>query len=821
MNESPEYLKKVYSTIKDTKEKYGVYYKTLFHLHTPASHDYKLKKEWEPEQYNKCAIEEIIALCKETATFPLEYNLDGVELPRDLVTIYTDLKDWLVYMLLAKSLINADIEIVLVTDHNCVSGIPKLKKAIELVNIYNKDRVYPEVISGVEISCADKLHIVGMFPDDKKTQVNKWLSDNLISSVEGTYKTSLDVLSFFKSIGGFAYIAHINSSELFDGKKYLSGAYKKKLIEEGCFNYVGVHSLNHVEGVKKSLKNYGVQNCMFFIDNDAHSIDNVAENTFWIKTGKRKYGAIVEAINDYEVSITFNLRPNAHISIDGIYIEPCDDGFLSGKNNQPFTIRLSNALNCFIGGRGTGKSTVLQIVDYVLSQRVDDERMLDFLCSHGNVWILCSKNDQKYLIKMNMPHKVLNTHILYYFGQNPTDRHGFRYQFDPEQVRDYALHHYVDVYEVTNNNDVLSIQPVSSKPKILESIYNTRYSVNKLVQTASSDEIHRFVYDLMFRDQDLSSAESLIRARSKSGLLKSVRELPQLLLKRKKEVEAILEPFNQEQKGLLLIKYEQTSEFVEPDVSKWLLGYSYARKRDFNGLCISEENTVEYLLYVCRIVGVYQFIALAIDKDQKQNRYQYNISDFLKDSSIKETEMDRIVDTIFDSLITEDNIDDIIRYIKATIKQQEKFYLLFNINSKTGNRSGCLYRDVRELSMGQKVVAMLDFVLGYSKYIHDERPLIIDQPEDNLDNQYIYNNLVRKLREEKDKRQVIIATHNATIVTNSMTDQVCVMQSNGKHGWIECTGYPSEDRIKKQIINYLEGGIDSFKHKQRIYSSVM
>ena len=131
--------------------------------------------------------------------------------------------------------------------------------------------------------------------------VNNWLSDNLISSVEGTYKTSLDVLRFFKSIGGFAYIAHINSSELFDGKKYLSGAYKKKLIEEGSFNYVGVHSLNHVEGVKKLLKNYDVQNCMFFIDNDAHSIDNVAENTFWMKTGKRKYEALVAAINDDEV----------------------------------------------------------------------------------------------------------------------------------------------------------------------------------------------------------------------------------------------------------------------------------------------------------------------------------------------------------------------------------------------------------------------------------------------------------------------------------------------------------------------------------------
>ncbi|MCB6367748.1 chromosome segregation protein SMC, partial [Intestinibacillus massiliensis] len=94
-------------------------------------------------------------------------------------------------------------------------------------------------------------------------------------------------------------------------------------------------------------------------------------------------------------------------------------------------------------------------------------------------------------------------------------------------------------------------------------------------------------------------------------------------------------------------------------------------------------------------------------------------------------------------------------------------------------------------------------------------------PEDNLDSQYIYNNLVVQLRETKNERQIIIATHNATIVTNAMSDQVCVMGSDGKHGWVETKGYPSENRIKRNILNYLEGGIDSFKHKAHIYKSVL
>ena len=69
---------------------------------------------------------------------------------------------------------------------------------------------------------------------------------------------------------------------------------------------------------------------------------------------------------------------------------------------------------------------------------------------------------------------------------------------------------------------------------------------------------------------------------------------------------------------------------------------------------------------------------------------------------------------------------------------------------------------------------MLDFIFGYGDFVDDHRPILIDQPEDNLDSQYIYKNLVRQLRDIKNKRQIIIATHSATIVTNAMADQVCL-----------------------------------------------
>ena len=54
-----------------------------------------------------------------------------------------------------------------------------------------------------------------------------------------------------------------------------------------------------------------------------------------------------------------------------------------------------------------------------------------------------------------------------------------------------------------------------------------------------------------------------------------------------------------------------------------------------------------------------------------------------------------------------------------------------------------------------------------------------------------------------------------------MTDQVVVMESDGVNGWIDAQGYVSEKSIKNHIINQLEGGKNSFKHKMSIYETVI
>jgi ATPase subunit of ABC transporter with duplicated ATPase domains len=152
----------------------------------------------------------------------------------------------------------------------------------------------------------------------------------------------------------------------------------------------------------------------------------------------------------------------------------------------------------------------------------------------------------------------------------------------------------------------------------------------------------------------------------------------------------------------------------------------------------------------------------------------------------------------------------------------DEFTLEFNVNSREFvDQARPVMKKITDLSLGQKVAAILSFVFKFGHHVNDNTPLIIDQPEDNLDNQYIYKNLVSSLRDIKNSRQVIVVTHSSTIVTNADAEQVIVMGSDNEKGWVEKCGYPSDPIITKHIMNYLEGGIDSFKHKMTTYNTIL
>jgi predicted ATPase len=102
----------------------------------------------------------------------------------------------------------------------------------------------------------------------------------------------------------------------------------------------------------------------------------------------------------------------------------------------------------------------------------------------------------------------------------------------------------------------------------------------------------------------------------------------------------------------------------------------------------------------------------------------------------------------------------------------------------------------------------------------DDRPLIIDQPEENLDPKSIFDELVGLFLEVKRKRQVIIVTHNANLVVNTDADQIII--ANAGHnaaGQLPPITYISggleSEQLRKLVCDILEGGEKAFKERAR------
>ena len=123
---------------------------------------------------------------------------------------------------------------------------------------------------------------------------------------------------------------------------------------------------------------------------------------------------------------------------------------------------------------------------------------------------------------------------------------------------------------------------------------------------------------------------------------------------------------------------------------------------------------------------------------------------------------------------------------------------------------GSSFRSIQEGSPGQKTAALLAFLLSYG-----EEPIILDQPEDDLDNHLIYDLIVQQLRTIKQRRQVVVITHNANIVVNGDAELVVALAARGGQTQIEAQGSLQEKGVRDTICNIMEGGREAFERRYR------
>jgi len=126
--------------------------------------------------------------------------------------------------------------------------------------------------------------------------------------------------------------------------------------------------------------------------------------------------------------------------------------------------------------------------------------------------------------------------------------------------------------------------------------------------------------------------------------------------------------------------------------------------------------------------------------------------------------------------------------------------------------------DIRKLSPGTRGIVLLLVYLALDD--GDDRPLIIDQPEENLDPKSVYDELVPLFKAAKRKRQVVMVTHNANLVINADADQVIIADVGPHTGpGLPPIGYRSggleEAAIRRTVCDILEGGEQAFRDRAR------
>lgn len=187
--------------------------------------------------------------------------------------------------------------------------------------------------------------------------------------------------------------------------------------------------------------------------------------------------------------------------------------------------------------------------------------------------------------------------------------------------------------------------------------------------------------------------------------------------------------------------------------------------------------------------------------DQKERPSPGKLIDAFENDGLASVGMSNAVQVTFKENLTRSKL----RELKA-IRCRDRYLLESEVEEDN-------YRPLDQLSGGKRVSLLLTLLLETD----DNRPLVIDQPEDELDNQSLFEIILPALKKTKGRRQIIVATHNPNIVVNGDADQVIQLEVDAGKGKIAQAGAIEDPAVRKAIIETVDGGDEAFRLRRKKY----
>jgi len=208
---------------------------------------------------------------------------------------------------------------------------------------------------------------------------------------------------------------------------------------------------------------------------------------------------------------------------------------------------------------------------------------------------------------------------------------------------------------------------------------------------------------------------------------------------------------------------------------------------------------------------------IVVEYKGDKNAFLRFVKDLFRGSKLREATLKQVVDEFSDGgAICRDleKAREVVGRAGPTFEEYFRDNLSALLTWQVPNRFTIKYhgKQLKRHSIGQRASALILFVLSQ----RDNDVVIIDQPEDDLDNQTIYEDVIKLVRQLKGSTQFIFATHNANVPV--LGDAEHIVACDYSEDSIEATvGSIDKPELQEAIVNIMEGGSEAFERRKEIY----
>ena len=814
---------------------------------------------------------------------------------------------------------NASINVGIITNHNKfdIEEYKAIRKAAKKQDIF--------ILPGVELTVkegANGIHTLIVFnPEEWLENGNNHIQTFLtaafatISNPENcNTKSIFDLKNVFDQLDAygrdyFIVFAHV------DQNSGLFSECRGGLLE----SLAGFAPFRHrVLGLQKSRTrdNLGkFEKCCGYLPalvegSDPKSISDIGkgDRCTYLKIGEYSYAAIKFALQDYRDRVSESVPDNKHGFIESI-------SFQGGKFDGQ-TIMFSRELNTLIGIRGSGKSSILEAVRYVLGLTAQMDKdykeslVKNVFGSGGKATLnVIDKHGKHYSVSRILGERInvldetgndlnINPISLFdgvqYFGQKDlsssadhengllekliSGRIGQPSNLDncvneliktverlldvskiPQQMTEVTtqqteLEHKLSIFEEKGVADKLKKQSgYATDTAKLDAVKNridtilrdirTAFSKNSVVSSALDGYSSDFNKDI-FGDVSivLSSIDAQL-AQIGSCIVEIEKQrsgMDDLISRLKERIDSLADEFAEIKREIkddtldvdsfvkmtaeLQKTKEKLKQLSEEASSKSKIEASFTKAtRERNEALLATYNA--YKAETERINQNQTELKIEITFKGDREGFKAQLKNDFKGTGISDIKYQAICDSFTDyAAIIEDwivcdgsKLKGIVtpgEYVKLEDKLRGQYEEL--LNRQVENKVDIYYHGklLRQHSIGQRASALILFILTQD----DNDIIFIDQPEDDLDNKVIYDEVITAIAQKKPYMQFIFATHNANIPVLGDSERVLVDEFQESRIDV-AQGNIDLDSTHKQIVDIMEGGKEAFDKRQLIYTS--